>query len=382
MSKIVRICSVVLVFIFITSCAAMVTGNIDFSKIPHKSAYPQKPIISQTAVYYIPGMQHPEEPKRNTSEQPPTQNITEEGGQEETNLPSDTTEPKDDINKSETITKGEKSANGETVGASETDKTPSEEIQPLPPDEALQTQNRVISVFFLPLKDSTVKTSLISSRIRSIFALDQPDILIITGIDKNEGEKLASLFADYTPYFEKDAVILCDKELDTTLPTVGMNTLITTYVSDDAISLSSLKNPTSPHIPSPDIETIKEYANTEIPSILALSPAERASSDFSAWSDIPRKTADEYWSIISTLENYDFYDAVENSRYNSSSSGPLYSDWTYKKGNDELRLDFLMLRGVGVVDVFTMDIADISTDKDISRRGIFAHIVIEDKKDN
>ena len=41
-----------------------------------------------------------------------------------------------------------------------------------------------------------------------------------------------------------------------------------------------------------------------------------------------------------------------------------------------------MLRGVGVDDVFTKDIADISTDKDISRRGIFAHIVIEDKKDN
>lgn len=376
MSKIVRICSVVLIFIFITSCAAMVTGNIDFSKIPHKSAYPQKPIISQTAVYYVPGVKHSEEPKTNTSEQPPTQNITEEGGQEETNIPSDTTEPKDDI------TKGEKSANGETVEASEAGKTPSEEPQPLPPDEAIQTQNRVISVLFLPLKDSKVKTSLISSRIRSIFALDQPDVLIITGTDKNEGEKLASLFADYTPHFEKDAVILCDKELDTAIPTVGVNTLITTYVSDDEISLSSLKNPTSPHIPSPDIETIKQYANTEIPCILALSPAERASSDFSAWSDIPRKTADEYWSIISTLENYDFYDAVENSRYNSSSSGPLYSDWTYKKENYELRLDFLMLRGVGVVDVFTMDIADISTDNDISRRGIFAHIVIEDKKDN
>ena len=190
MSKIVRICSIVLVFIFITSCAAMVTGNIDFSKIPHKSAYPQKPIISQTAVYYVPGVKQPEEPKTDW-EQPSTQNITEEGGQEETNIPSDTTEPQVDITKSETITKGEKGANGETVGASETDKTLLEEIQPLPLDEAIQTQNRVISVFFLPLKDSTVKTSLISSRIRSIFALDQPDILIITGIDKNEGEKLA-----------------------------------------------------------------------------------------------------------------------------------------------------------------------------------------------
>lgn len=359
MNKAVKTCFFFLVCILITSCAAVVKGNIDFSKIPHKSAYPQKPAISNTTIYFTPSPKQNDIPKKEADTQNDKQNRTPE-----TIVP-------DEKQEFEGVTTKDNVEEGSANTAEITEPDIAIDIQK-------QTGNRVVSILFLPLKDSLVKTNVLSSRIRSIFAYENPDILIINGIDRKECENIAILFPDYTPYYEKEAVILCANSLNTKdSPVIGINTVITTYTSDETINIDALKKPVKKHIPSPDIATIKDYSNTPIPCILALSPHERSNADFSAWSDISRKQAEEYWTVINTLEKYDFYDAVENSRYNSSSSGPLYSDWTYKKENDEIRMDFLMLRGVGVANVYTMDIADISTSKDTSRRGIFAHLVIE-----
>lgn len=370
MKRVSKTLCLLLTTLLICSCATVIRGNVDFSKIPHKSDTPARPSITNTTIYYSP-ISTPEVtvPKETITEQPSTL------GKEVNNTPkvidfSVLPSPNATTMSPEPFT---------NVANIDNNKNTSTTIEDEPTNVVdRQKKNKVISLLFLPLKDSTIKINLVSSRIRSIFAYEDLDVLIVTGINDDNAARLSSLFSDFTPYRQNDSLILCNKSLgiSPSSPTVGKNTLIATYSTDDITNIPSLKKPEQVHVLRPQLTTISTLNNPSSPMILAFSPNERSSDDFSAWSDITRNQATEYWNGVKTLENLDFYDAIENTRYNSSSSGPLYSDWTYKKANDEFRIDFLMLRGVGVADVFTMDIADISTSKDVARRGIFAHLVV------
>lgn len=370
MKKVCKTLCLLLTTLLISSCATVIKGNVDFSKIPHKSAYPARPSITNTTIYYSPiSTPTVDTPKETITEQPNTleteaNNTTKVIDFSVSPSPNATTMPPESF---ANVANREDNKN--------TGDTTDDEITTV---VDRQKENKVISLLFLPLKDSTIKINLVSSRIRSIFAYDELDVLVVTGINDDNAARLSSLFSDFTPYRQSDSLTLCNKSLgiSPSSPTVGKNTLITTYSADDITNIPSLKNPDQVHVLRPQLTAINSLNNPSSPMILAFSPNERSSDDFSAWSDITRNQAAEYWNGIKTLENLDFYDAIENTRYNSSSSGPLYSDWTYKKGNDEFRIDFLMLRGVGVENVFTMDIADISTSKDVARRGIFAHLVV------
>lgn len=248
----------------------------------------------------------------------------------------------------------------------------------------LATGYKEVSLLFLPLKDTGISISLLSSRIRGFFAYDMPDCIAFTGANEKQQNDLASFFGDYKAFKGEDSIILL-KDLSSQEPLFTPSTKILTFTTkeeynEEDLNLQYRIDPLYPNEYESLYNNIELYKNT--PVVLLLSPNERSPQDFSSWSSPTRYEAESRWQIISTLTDNNYYDAIENTRWNSSSSGPLYSDWTYKSDNNEMRLDFMMLKDVAVEDVFTIDIADYSllTTPGIRRRGIYAHLIVEDSE--
>ena len=246
------------------------------------------------------------------------------------------------------------------------------------------TGYKEVSLLFLPLKDTGISISLLSSRIRGFFAYDMPDCIAFTGANEKQQNDLASFFGDYKAFKGEDSIILL-KDLSAQEPLFTPSTKILTFTTkeeynEEDLNLQYRIDPLYPNEYESLYNNIELYKNT--PVVLLLSPNERSPQDFSSWSSPTRYEAESRWQIISTLTDNNYYDAIENTRWNSSSSGPLYSDWTYKSDNNEMRLDFMMLKDVAVEDVFTIDIADYSllTTPGIRRRGIYAHLIVEDSE--
>lgn len=246
------------------------------------------------------------------------------------------------------------------------------------------TGYKEVSLLFLPLKDTGISISLLSSRIRGFFAYDMPDCIAFTGANEKQQNDLASFFGDYKAFKGEDSIILL-KDLSAQEPLFTPSTKILTCTTkeeynEEDLNLQYRIDPLYPNEYESLYNNIELYKNT--PVVLLLSPNERSPQDFSSWSSPTRYEAESRWQIISTLTDNNYYDAIENTRWNSSSSGPLYSDWTYKSDNNEMRLDFMMLKDVAVEDVFTIDIADYSllTTPGIRRRGIYAHLIVEDSE--
>ena len=246
------------------------------------------------------------------------------------------------------------------------------------------TGYKEVSLLFLPLKDTGISISLLSSRIRGFFAYDMPDCIAFTGANEKQQNDLASFFGDYKAFKGEDSIILL-KDLSAQEPLFPPSTKILTFTTkeeynEEDLNLKYRIDPLYPNEYESLYNNIELYKNT--PVVLLLSPNERSPQDFSSWSSPTRYEAESRWQIISTLTDNNYYDAIENTRWNSSSSGPLYSDWTYKSDNNEMRLDFMMLKDVAVEDVFTIDIADYSllTTPGIRRRGIYAHLIVEDSE--
>ena len=246
------------------------------------------------------------------------------------------------------------------------------------------TGYKEVSLLFLPLKDTGISISLLSSRIRGFFAYDMPDCIAFTGANEKQQNDLASFFGDYKAFKGEDSIILL-KDLSAQEPLFTPSTKILTFTTkeeynEEDLNLQYRIDPLYPNEYDSLYNNIELYKNT--PVVLLLSPNERSPQDFSSWSSPTRYEAESRWQIISTLTDNNYYDAIENIRWNSSSSGPLYSDWTYKSDNNEMRLDFMMLKDVAVEDVFTIDIADYSllTTPGIRRRGIYAHLIVEDSE--
>lgn len=246
------------------------------------------------------------------------------------------------------------------------------------------TGYKEVSLLFLPLKDTGISISLLSSRIRGFFAYDMPDCIAFTGANEKQQNDLASFFGDYKAFKGEDSIILL-KDLSAQEPLFTPSTKILTFTTkeeynEEDLNLQYRIDPLYPNEYESLYNNIELYKNT--PVVLLLSPNERSPQDFSSWSSPTRYEAESRWQIISTLTDNNYYDAIENTRWNSSSSGPLYSDWTYKSDSGEMRLDFMMLKDVAVEDVFTIDIADYSllTTPGIRRRGIYAHLIVEDSE--
>lgn len=246
------------------------------------------------------------------------------------------------------------------------------------------TGYKEVSLLFLPLKDTGISISLLSSRIRGFFAYDMPDCIAFTGANEKQQNDLASFFGDYKAFKGEDSIILL-KDLSAQEPLFTPSTKILTFTTkeeynEEDLNLQYRIDPLYPNEYESLYNNIELYKNT--PVVLLLSPNERSPQDFSSWSSPTRYEAESRWQIISKLTDNNYYDAIENTRWNSSSSGPLYSDWTYKSDNNEMRLDFMMLKDVAVEDVFTIDIADYSllTTPGIRRRGIYAHLIVEDSE--
>lgn len=246
------------------------------------------------------------------------------------------------------------------------------------------TGYKEVSLLFLPLKDTGISISLLSSRIRGFFAYDMPDCIAFTGANEKQQNDLASFFGDYKAFKGEDSIILL-KDLSAQEPLFTPSTKILTFTTkeeynEEDLNLQYRIDPLYPNEYESLYNNIELYKNT--PVVLLLSPNERSPQDFSSWSSPTRYEAENRWQIISKLTDHNYYDAIENTRWNSSSSGPLYSDWTYKSDSGEMRLDFMMLKDVAVEDVFTIDIADYSllTTPGIRRRGIYAHLIVEDSE--
>lgn len=227
-----------------------------------------------------------------------------------------------------------------------------------------------ISVLFIPLKESKIQTKTILRRLPLIFTDDIPDIIVISG--KNDiGESEKRIFYDYTIEKGSDYILLKNNDLK-------IKTRLLPFVDKASIDEAFLTNPTLylQKRTNAEFESfLTPLKENETPTILFLSLNERAPYDLSLWAEPSRNDVKPYWTIIDTLTNLGYYDAIENSRQNTSASGPVYSDWTYKKDEKNFRLDFIMLKNAAVSDVYTMDIPLLS-DSEISRRAIYAHLLV------
>ena len=227
-----------------------------------------------------------------------------------------------------------------------------------------------LSLLFIPTKDSTVSTNTILKRIILAFSDEMPDVIVINGrSEMTDAEK--RMFYDYTVREGEDYLILKKTDIKT-------NAKIVPYSQNKDIDVAFLKDPTQypQRRNSKDAESIVNDLNlTDEPTILCLSLAERSPYDLSLWAEPSRNDVKSYWKTIDSLMTNGFYDAIENSRQNTSALGPIYSDWTYKSPtDDEFRLDFLLLRNVAVSDIYTMDLPILSDTTGIKRRGMYTHL--------
>lgn len=249
------------------------------------------------------------------------------------------------------------------------------------PVKVTHTGFKEATILFLPLKDTSISISLLSSRIRSMFAYEMPDTIVFTGVQENQKVELTSLFGEYKAYNNTDATILIKNATGDT-PLLAENTHIITYTTKDKYNEDELSGINFDTKPSNNYDALYRALNTykNTPVVLLLSPNERSYEDFSSWTSPSRSEAQNKWTLISTISDLGYYDVIENGRWNSSSSGTSYTDWTYKSDNSEMRLDFMMLKDVAVEDAYTIDIADYSTASPIKRRGILAHLVLENEQ--
>ena len=229
-----------------------------------------------------------------------------------------------------------------------------------------------LSLLFIPTKDSTVNTNTILKRIILAFSDEMPDVIVINGRSElTDAEK--RMFYDYTASEGEDFLLLKKTDIKT-------NTRIVPYSQNKDIDVAFLKDPTQypQRRNSKDAESIvNDLSIQDEPTILCLSLSERSPYDLSLWAEPSRNDVKTYWKTIDTLSANGFYDAIENSRQNTSALGPIYSDWTYKSpSDDEFRLDFLLLRNVAVSDIYTMDLPILSDTNGIKRRAIYGHLFI------
>lgn len=229
-----------------------------------------------------------------------------------------------------------------------------------------------LSLLFIPTKDSAVSTNTILKRIILAFSDEMPDVIVINGkSEMTDAEK--RMFYDYTASKGEDYLILKRTDIKT-------NARIVPYSQNKDIDVAFLKDPTQypQRRNSKDTESIVNDLNIQDEAtILCLSLSERSPYDLSLWAEPSRNDVKAYWKTIDSLMTNGFYDAIENSRQNTSALGPIYSDWTYKShADDEFRLDFLLLKNVAISDVYTMDLPILSDTTGIKRRALYAHLFV------
>ena len=238
-------------------------------------------------------------------------------------------------------------------------------------NENSRIKPKALSLLFVPTLDSPISTNSLLRKIILAFSDEMPDVIVISGKNSIEQSDKRMLY-DYTIEEGENYLILKKDALT-------LSAKIIPFVQKKDIDISFLQNPTlyPQRRNNKDAESIvNELTLDDDTTILCLSLAERSPYDLSLWAEPSRNDVKPYWKTIDTICEMGFYDAIENSRQNTSALGPIYSDWTYKTSKDEeFRLDFLLLHHVAVSDIYTMDIPELSDTKNgVRRRALYAHL--------